>query len=58
MAYRLKLSDQLSRVHSTFHVFNLKKCFSDEPLAIPLDEIQNDDKLHFVEEPAEIIDRE
>ncbi|GJZ84247.1 putative reverse transcriptase domain-containing protein [Tanacetum coccineum] len=58
VAYRLKLSQQLSRVHSTFHVSNLKKYLSDEPLAIPLDEIHIDDKLHFVEEPVEIIDRE
>ncbi|GJV90960.1 putative reverse transcriptase domain-containing protein [Tanacetum coccineum] len=43
---------------STFHVSNLKKCLSDEPLAIPLDEIHIDDKLHFVEELVEIIDRE
>ncbi|GJR70754.1 putative reverse transcriptase domain-containing protein [Tanacetum coccineum] len=49
---------QLSRVHSTFHVSNLKKCFVDEPLAIPLDEIQIDDKLHFIEEPVEIMDQE
>nr|GEY94127.1 putative reverse transcriptase domain-containing protein [Tanacetum cinerariifolium] len=48
----------LSRVHSTFHVSNLKKCLSDEPLAIPLDELHIDDKLHFVEEPVEIMDRE
>nr|GEW47478.1 reverse transcriptase domain-containing protein [Tanacetum cinerariifolium] len=39
LAYRLELPEQLSRVHSTFHVSNLKKCFVDEPLAIPLDEI-------------------
>ncbi|GJV68464.1 putative reverse transcriptase domain-containing protein [Tanacetum coccineum] len=58
VAYRLKLPQQLSRVHSTFHVSNLKKCLSDEPLAIPLDEIHNDDKLYFVEEPVEIMDRE
>nr|GEV65166.1 putative reverse transcriptase domain-containing protein [Tanacetum cinerariifolium] len=45
-------------VHSTFHVSNLKKCMSDKPLAIPLDEIQVDDKLHFIEEPVEIMDRE
>ncbi|GKA98608.1 putative RNA-directed DNA polymerase [Tanacetum coccineum] len=44
------------RVHSTFHVSNLKKCLSDEPLAIPLDEIHIDDKLHFVEEPVDIMD--
>ncbi|GKC95815.1 hypothetical protein Tco_1161257 [Tanacetum coccineum] len=43
---------------STFHVSNLKKCLSDEPLAIPLDEIHIDDKLYFVEEPVDIMDRE
>ncbi|GJV26751.1 putative reverse transcriptase domain-containing protein [Tanacetum coccineum] len=46
------------RVHSTFHVSNLKKCLFDEPLAIRLDEIHIDDKLYFVEEPVEIMDRE
>nr|GEX10513.1 putative reverse transcriptase domain-containing protein [Tanacetum cinerariifolium] len=56
--YRLELPQQLSRVHSTFHVSNLKKCLSDEPLAIPLDELHIEDKLHFVKEPVEIIDRE
>nr|GEY97915.1 putative reverse transcriptase domain-containing protein [Tanacetum cinerariifolium] len=58
VSYRLKLLQQLSRVHSTFHVSNLKKCLFDEPLAIPLDEIHIDDKLYFVEEPVEIMDRE
>nr|GEV01504.1 putative reverse transcriptase domain-containing protein [Tanacetum cinerariifolium] len=57
IACRLKLPQQLSRVHSTFHVSNLKKCLSDEPLAIPLDELHIDDKLHFVKEPVEIRDR-
>ncbi|GKC76346.1 putative reverse transcriptase domain-containing protein [Tanacetum coccineum] len=58
VAYRLELPQQLSRVHSTFHVSNLKKCLSDEPLAVPLDEIHIDDKLRFVEELVEIMDRE
>ncbi|GJR61692.1 hypothetical protein Tco_1503854 [Tanacetum coccineum] len=58
LAYRLELPEQVSRVHSTFHVSNLKKCFVDEPLAIPLDEIQIDDKLNFIEEPVEIMDQE
>ncbi|GJU72786.1 putative reverse transcriptase domain-containing protein [Tanacetum coccineum] len=58
LAYRLEFLEQLSRVHSTFHVSNLKKCFVDEPLAIPLDEIQIDDKLHSIKEPVEIMDRE
>ncbi|GJR63065.1 putative reverse transcriptase domain-containing protein [Tanacetum coccineum] len=56
LAHRLELLEQLSQVHSTFHVLNLKKCFVDKPLAIPLDEIQIDDKLNFIEEPVEIID--
>ncbi|GJV15524.1 putative reverse transcriptase domain-containing protein [Tanacetum coccineum] len=58
LAYRLELPKQLSRVHSTFHVSNLKKCLVDEPQAILLDEIQIDDKLNFIEEPVEIMDRE
>ncbi|GJR70654.1 putative reverse transcriptase domain-containing protein [Tanacetum coccineum] len=58
VAYRLELPHQLSRVHSTFHISNLKRCFSDEPLAIQLYEIQIDDKLNFIEEPVEIMDRE
>ncbi|GJW11803.1 putative reverse transcriptase domain-containing protein [Tanacetum coccineum] len=57
IAYRFELPQQLSRVHSMFHVSNLKKCLSDEPLAVPLDEIHIDDKLRFVEEPMKIIDR-
>ncbi|GKC48622.1 putative reverse transcriptase domain-containing protein [Tanacetum coccineum] len=58
VAYQLELPDKLSRVHSTFHVSNVKKCLSDEPLAIPLDEIYVDDKLNFIEEPIEIMDHE
>nr|GEV48843.1 putative reverse transcriptase domain-containing protein [Tanacetum cinerariifolium] len=58
VAYRLKLPEQLSRVHNTFHVSNLKKCLSDEPLAISLDEVHIDDKLRFVEELVEVMDRE
>ncbi|GJU94772.1 putative reverse transcriptase domain-containing protein [Tanacetum coccineum] len=53
-----QLLEKLSRVHSTFHVSNLKKSLSDEPLVIPLDEIHVDDKLNFIEEPVEIMDRE
>ncbi|GJT03303.1 hypothetical protein Tco_0824472 [Tanacetum coccineum] len=58
VAYRLELPEQLSGVHSTLHISNLKKCMVDEPLAILLDEIQIDDKLHFIEEPVEIMNRE
>ncbi|GJV56862.1 hypothetical protein Tco_1457867 [Tanacetum coccineum] len=58
VAYRLELPQDLSRVHHTFHVSNLKKCYADEPLAMPLEVIYVDDKLQFVEEPIEIMERE
>ncbi|GJV48565.1 hypothetical protein Tco_1438777 [Tanacetum coccineum] len=58
VAYRLELPQELSRVHNVFHVCNLKKCLSNDTLVIPLEEIQLDDKLNFVEEPVEIMDRE
>ncbi|GKF56612.1 hypothetical protein Tco_0166952, partial [Tanacetum coccineum] len=53
----LELPEELSRVHNTFHVSNLKKCYADESLAVPLDGLHFDDKLQFVEEPVEITDR-
>ncbi|GKF66876.1 putative reverse transcriptase domain-containing protein, partial [Tanacetum coccineum] len=58
VAYKLELSEDLSRVYNTFHVSNLKKCYANEPLAVPLDGLHFDDKLQFVEEPIEIMDRE
>nr|GEU88151.1 putative reverse transcriptase domain-containing protein [Tanacetum cinerariifolium] len=58
VAYKLDLPKELRRVHNSFHVSNLKKCHADEPLAVPLDGLHFDDKLHFVEKPVEIVDRE
>nr|GEU36637.1 putative reverse transcriptase domain-containing protein [Tanacetum cinerariifolium] len=58
IVYKLELPQELSMVYNTFHVSNLKKCYADEPLAVPLDGLHFDDKLHFVEEPIEIMDRE
>ncbi|GKE65000.1 putative reverse transcriptase domain-containing protein, partial [Tanacetum coccineum] len=57
VAYKLELPQELSRVHHTFHVSNLKKCYADEPLVM-LEGIHADDKLQFVEEPVEIMERE
>nr|GEW58411.1 putative reverse transcriptase domain-containing protein [Tanacetum cinerariifolium] len=58
VAYKLELPQELSRVHNTFHVSNLKKCYSDDPLVVLLEGSHVNDKLHFVNEPVEIMDRE
>nr|GFD09971.1 putative reverse transcriptase domain-containing protein [Tanacetum cinerariifolium] len=58
VAYKLDLPEELSRVHNTFYVSNLKKCHTNEPLAVSLDGLHFDDKLYFVEGPVEIVDCE
>ncbi|GKF14852.1 hypothetical protein Tco_0056314 [Tanacetum coccineum] len=58
VAYKLEFPQELSKVHNTFHVSNLKKCHSDKPLAVPLEGLHFDDKLQFFKEPIEITDRE
>ncbi|GKG24997.1 putative reverse transcriptase domain-containing protein, partial [Tanacetum coccineum] len=56
--YRLELPQELRKVHHTFHVSNLKKCYANEPLVMPLEGNHVDDKLQFVEEPVKIMERE
>ncbi|GJS98050.1 putative reverse transcriptase domain-containing protein [Tanacetum coccineum] len=58
VANRLELPKKLSSIHNTFHVSNLKKCLSDEYFVIPMKVLQLDDKLNFIEEPVEVMDRE
>nr|GFB07504.1 putative reverse transcriptase domain-containing protein [Tanacetum cinerariifolium] len=58
VAYKLELLDKLRGIHDTFHISNLKRCFVNDDVVIPLDEVQLDDKLHFIVEPVEIMDRE
>nr|GEV31693.1 reverse transcriptase domain-containing protein [Tanacetum cinerariifolium] len=58
VAYRLKLPQELSCVNDTFHVSNLKKCLDEPNVQVPLDEIEIDENLHFVEEPIEIVERD
>ncbi|GJR74721.1 putative reverse transcriptase domain-containing protein [Tanacetum coccineum] len=58
VAYKLELPEELSNVNSTFYISNLNKCLSDESLVIPMKELRLDDKLNFMEEPVEIMDRE
>ncbi|GKE13976.1 putative reverse transcriptase domain-containing protein [Tanacetum coccineum] len=58
IAYRLRLPKELSDVHDTFHVLNLKKCLAEANLHVPLNEIKVDKTLHFVKKPIEIMDHE
>ncbi|GJV51149.1 hypothetical protein Tco_1446890 [Tanacetum coccineum] len=58
VAYKLEFPQELSRVHNTFHVSNFKKCYANEPLAVPLGGLHIDDKLHSVEEPMKVMNRE
>ncbi|GKD32765.1 hypothetical protein Tco_1248274 [Tanacetum coccineum] len=58
VAYTLELTEELKEIHSTFHVLNLKKCLAKGNVIVPMEEIQLDDKLHMIEEPVEIVDKE
>ncbi|GKB95235.1 hypothetical protein Tco_0981372 [Tanacetum coccineum] len=58
IAYTLELPEEFKGIHSSFHVSNLKKCLAGGDIVIPMDDIQLDDKLHVIEEPVEIVDRE
>nr|GFA08237.1 putative reverse transcriptase domain, ribonuclease H-like domain, aspartic peptidase domain protein [Tanacetum cinerariifolium] len=58
VGYRLRLPQEFSSVHDTFHVSNVKKCLADANLHVPLEEIRLDKTLRFIEEPVEIMDRE
>ncbi|GJT59702.1 putative reverse transcriptase domain-containing protein, partial [Tanacetum coccineum] len=58
VAYTLELPQELKGIHSTFHVLNQKKCLAEGDIVVPIDEIQLDDKLHMIEEPVQIVDRE
>ncbi|GJX89611.1 putative reverse transcriptase domain-containing protein [Tanacetum coccineum] len=58
VAYRLKLPQELSCIHDTFHVSNLKKCLAASDVQVPLEEIEMDENLRFVEEPIEIVERD
>ncbi|GKC91521.1 putative reverse transcriptase domain-containing protein [Tanacetum coccineum] len=58
VAYTLEFPEELKGIHSTFHVSNLKKCLAEGDVVVPMEEIQLDDKLHRIEEPVEIVDKE
>ena len=58
VAYKLNLPQELSAIHDTFHVSNLKKCLAEESLVLPLEEVRVNEQLHVMEEPVEVLDRE
>ncbi|GJV77881.1 putative reverse transcriptase domain-containing protein [Tanacetum coccineum] len=58
VAYTLEFPEELKGIHSTFHVSNLKKCLAEGNVVVPMDEIRLDDKLHMIEEPVAVVDRE
>ncbi|KAI3523617.1 hypothetical protein L1887_01878 [Cichorium endivia] len=57
VAYRLELPEQLSQIHDTFHVSQLRKCITDETTIVPLEDIQVDERLNYVERPIALIER-
>ncbi|GJR48312.1 hypothetical protein Tco_1316415 [Tanacetum coccineum] len=58
VAYTLEFPEELKGIHSTFHVSNLKRCLVEGDIVVSMDEIQLDDKMHMIEEPVEVVDRE
>ncbi|KAJ9557882.1 hypothetical protein OSB04_012496 [Centaurea solstitialis] len=57
VAYRLELPPELSQIHNTFHVSQLRKYLADESAHIPIDDIQVDERLNYVERPIAVLER-
>jgi hypothetical protein len=58
VAYQLELPEEMNGVHNVFHVSNLRKCLANETLIMPLQDVEVNEKLKFVEQPMQIEDRQ
>ncbi|KAD3336352.1 hypothetical protein E3N88_31871 [Mikania micrantha] len=57
VAYQLELPVEMAEVHDVFHVSNLRKCLANESLIMPLQDVEVNEKLKFIEQPLQIEDR-
>ncbi|KAJ9552734.1 hypothetical protein OSB04_016779 [Centaurea solstitialis] len=57
VAYRLELPEVLGQIHDTFHVSQLRKCLTDEMAHVPLDDIQVDESLNYIERPVAVLEQ-
>ncbi|KAJ9535924.1 LOW QUALITY PROTEIN: hypothetical protein OSB04_un000912 [Centaurea solstitialis] len=57
VAYRLELPSELSQIHDTFHVSQLRKCLADESAFVPLEDIEVDERLNYAEKPIAVLER-
>lgn len=51
------MPEELSQIHNTFHVPQLRKGVADDSTVFPLDDIQVDDCLNYFERPVAILDK-
>ena len=57
VAHRLDLPEELSQIHNTFHILQLRKCVLDEVVVVSLDDIQVDECLNYVKRPVAFLER-
>jgi hypothetical protein len=56
VAYQLSLPEGLSAVHDVFHVFQLKKCLRVPEEQLPMEGLEVQEDLTYIEKPAQILE--